>query len=48
MRIGLIITEFESGFASSFKHTASVKYGVDFDLAHLELELVNYHVLIYR
>lgn len=31
MRIGLIIAEFESGFASSFQHTAKVQYDVDFD-----------------
>lgn len=30
MKIELIIAEFESNFASSFKHTARVKYGVDF------------------
>jgi hypothetical protein len=41
MRIGLIIAEFESGFASSFKHTARVKYGVDFDSSVIEQILTN-------
>lgn len=31
MRIALIIAESESGFASSFKHTARVQYEVDFE-----------------
>jgi hypothetical protein len=45
MRIGLIITEFESGFASSFKHTARVKYGVDFDSSIVESILNNLELL---
>ena len=45
MRIGLIITEFESGFASSFKHTARVKFGVDFDSSIIESILNNLELL---
>jgi len=30
MRIGLIIADFDSHFTTSFKHTARVKYNVDF------------------
>lgn len=30
MRIGLVIADFESNFTTSFKHTARIKYDVDF------------------
>lgn len=36
MRIGLIIAEFESGFGSSFKHTARVQYDVDFESSTIQ------------
>jgi hypothetical protein len=36
MRIGLIISDFESSYATSFQHTARVKYEVDFDTSNVD------------
>ncbi len=45
MRIGLIITAFESEFASSFTHTARVKFGVEFESSNVESILKNLKIL---
>lgn len=45
MRIGLLIAQFESGFASSFKHTARVQYDVDFDSSTVSNILSNLQLL---
>jgi hypothetical protein len=45
MKIGLIISEFESGFASSFKHTSRVQYEVDFDSSRVGSILENLQIL---
>ncbi len=36
MRISLIITDFESSYLTSFKHTARKKYGVDFNTSNVD------------
>ena len=36
MRIGLIIADFESSYATSFQYTARVKYEVDFDTSNVD------------
>lgn len=45
MRIGLIIAEFESGFGSSFKHTARIQYDVDFESSTVQDILDNLAML---
>lgn len=35
MRTGLLIADFEHSFTTSFKHTARVKYGVDFTSSNI-------------
>jgi hypothetical protein len=36
MRTGLLLAEFESTYSTSFKYTARVKYGVDFDTSNVD------------
>ncbi|RYZ53880.1 MAG: hypothetical protein EOP49_06345 [Sphingobacteriales bacterium] len=45
MRTGLIIADFEMSFATSFKHTARVKWGVDFENSHIPTVQAKLHQL---